>query len=142
MASERERGQALALTAVVFAFVLLPLMALLFDGARLYHIRTRLATATDAACEDAAYSAADYAAYRDTGTVTYRPGWYVIGVAHSTFQNTLSEQYRMRYAAAILVEPDYVDAVVHCTASASVPLLMLPVTDTLSVSTESAIRFR
>ncbi len=49
----------MAWTAVFLAFVVIPLMALVADGARMFYVRGRLQTATDAACEDAAWSAAD-----------------------------------------------------------------------------------
>ena len=63
--SPLEAGQSMAWAAVFLAFVLVPLLTLVVDGGRLFYVRLRLQTAVDAACEDAAWSAADRRAFRD-----------------------------------------------------------------------------
>lgn len=142
---ERERGQSLIWFAMFTAFIVVPLMALSMNYAHLARIASRLQTATDAACEDAAYSAVDYAAYRDSGEVTFRPGWYVVSVAQSTFWNVLSDHYRADFSPALSVSPNYAAAAVSCTSTAIVRLypLGLPfgVTKTLVRQSTSAIRF-
>ena len=62
-----EGGSSLAWTAVFLITVLLPLMLLIVDGARLLYIRGRLQTAADAACEAAAWEAGDRPEYINTG---------------------------------------------------------------------------
>jgi uncharacterized membrane protein len=72
----------MAWTAIFLATVLLLLMLFVIDGSRLLYVRGRLQTATDAACEDAAWAAGDRPNYMDTGQtrlgnnwVRVLPGW-------------------------------------------------------------------
>ena len=94
-----EQGSSMAWTAVFLTTVLLPLMLLVIDGSRLLYIRGRLQTATDAACEDAAWVAGDRLKYIDTGQTQFGNDWYVIDVAQNTFAATLSERTRMVFIA-------------------------------------------
>jgi len=62
----REGGYSMAWWAVIFAFVLLPLMSLAIDITRLLFVRTDLQTSVDAACEAAAL-AGDARVFNATG---------------------------------------------------------------------------
>jgi hypothetical protein len=119
-----EQGQSLAWTAVVLSFLLLPLITAVADGGRLLLVRNRLQTATDAACEDAAWSAADYETFRASGVTTFQKNWYWIGRAQATFNQTLGDQNVLRYAAWVDITPDHDQAYMNCRAMAQVPLLM------------------
>lgn len=141
-----EQGSSMAWTALVLAFLLLPLMTLLVDGGRLLTIRNRLQTAADAACEDAAWSAADFAEFRSSGKTSFQHNWYWIGRAQATFHQTLSEQAALEYSASIDIQPDFDSAYMNCSARARVPLLSgggavaSPVV--LHAGSASRIRFR
>ncbi len=136
----------MAWTAVFLSVMLMPLLMMIADGGRLLHVRNRLQTATDAACEDAAWSAADFAAYRDSGTTTFEINWYWIGRAQSTFQQTLFDQDSVQYTAWVQIVPDYANAIMNCQAAASVPLMVTADTlaspVTIQTTSHSRIRFR
>lgn len=138
-----ERGSSMAWTAIFLAFVLLPLMALVVDGSRLFYVRGRLQTALDAACEDAAWSGADYAAFRQTGEARLLSNMGpVIARAQGIFQITLGDSGRVNFTASAAILPDFANAQVHCTAQASVPLSVLlgsPVS--IPAQSVSAVRF-
>lgn len=121
--NRREKGQSMAWTAVVMAFVVLPLLTLVVDGGRLYYVRLRLQTATDAACEDAAWSAADRRVFRDTGVTTFQYNWYPVAMAQNTFHQTLGEQAVADYSAVVVIRPDYFNARMNCQGQATVSLL-------------------
>ena len=121
--SRREAGQSMAWAAVFLAFILIPLLALVVDGGRLFYVRLRLQTAVDAACEDAAWSAADRRAFRDNGVTTFQNSWYPIALAQNTFNQTLGEQAMIGYTAVVTIRPDTQNARMSCQAYASVPLL-------------------
>jgi len=140
-----EQGSSMAWTAIFLSFLLVPLMTMIVDGGRLLSVRNRLQTATDAACEDAAWSAADYRACRDSGDTTFEINWYWIGRAQSTFNQTLGEQATVQYSAWINIVPDFNTAYMNCSSAASVALLSgagitSPVT--IRASSSSRIRFR
>ena len=118
-----EIGQSMAWTAVVLAVIVLPLLTLVVDGGRLYFVRARLQTAVDAACEDAAWSAADKRTFRDSGVTTFQTTWNQIAAAQDTFYQTLGERSAADYAASVAISPDYANARMTCQAQASVPLL-------------------
>lgn len=145
LARDTQRGSSLAWTAVLLSVVLVPLLTLVLDGARLYTIRTRLQTAVDAACEDAAWSAASRRIYTASNADTLDDNWYVIAVAQNTFHQTLGESGAMRFSASAVISPDYAHARVTCTAAAFVPLVTAgglvysPVT--IEVVSASRIRF-
>ena len=118
-----ERGSSLAWTAIFLAAVVLPLMTLVFDGARLFYVRGRLQTATDAACEDAAWSGADYRAFRDSGETRFLPDLGgVLAGARSTFDGTLGDRSRVNFSASVAITPDFNQVVMRCNSLASVPL--------------------
>ena len=135
----------MAWAAVVIAFIVLPLLTLVVDGGRLYYVRLRLQTATDAACEDAAWSAADRRAFRDSGVTTFQYNWYPIAMAQNTFHQTLGEQTIADYSAVVNIRPDYFNARMNCQAQASVPLLtaggLLYSPATITTTSISKIRF-
>ncbi|NUM44039.1 MAG: Tad domain-containing protein [Anaerolineales bacterium] len=140
-----ERGSSMAWTAVFLAFVVIPLMALVADGARLFYVRGRLQTATDAACEDAAWSAADRRVFRETGKTTFDDDWYIIALAQNTFNQSLSDQAVKQFSATVVISLDPASLLATCSSVANVPLMTTlglafsPVTiDAYSVST---IRF-
>ncbi len=127
------------------AFVVLPLLTLIVDGGRLYFVRQRLQTAVDAACEDAAWSAADRQAFRDSGVTTFQTNGFSIGLAQNTFQQTLGEQAAANFSAGVTISPDYANARMNCLAQASVPLLtaggLLYSPAAISATSISKIRF-
>ena len=138
-----ERGQALlAWAAVLLFFVVLPLTALIADGARLFFVRNRLQTALDAACQDGAWSAADRVHFRETGTATFLPAGEVVSIARSTFYTVLVELGSAHYNASITVQPNYDQLRVACNGQAQVPLLILDRTVSIEAVTASSIRFR
>jgi len=140
-----EIGQSMAWTAIVMAFVVLPLLTLVVDGGRLYYVRQRLQTATDAACEDAAWSAADRRVFRDTGVTTFQYNWYPVAMAQNTFHQTLGEQAVADFSAVVVIRPDYINALMTCQGLASVPLLtaggLLYSPASISATSVSKIRF-
>ncbi len=102
----------------------LPLLTLVVDGGRLYFVRQRLQTAVDAACEDAAWSAADKRTIPgDSGVTTFQTTSTQIAAAQNTFYQTLGERSAANYSARVGINPDYANARMICLAQASVPLL-------------------
>ncbi len=138
-----ERGSSLAWTAIVLAAVFLPLMALVIDGSRLFYVRGRLQTAADAACEDAAWSGADYRAFRDTGATQFVPNLGgVLAQARGTFDNTLGDRSRVNFTAAVSIVPDLAHVSMRCSAIATVPLTVgLGAPVSIYAQSVSAIRF-
>ena len=135
----------MAWTAVFLSFVLIPLLALLVDGGRLFYVRLRLQTAVDAACEDAAWSAADRRAFRDQGVTTFLSDGSSMTAGQTTFQQTLGEQSEADFSAGVSIIPDYTNARMNCQATARVPLLtaggMLYSPVTISAASVSKFRF-
>jgi len=138
-----ERGSSTAWTAIFLAFVLVPMLALVIDGSRLFYVRGRLQTAADAACEDAAWSGADYRTFRNTGQNRFVTNMgAVIGQAQSTFINTLGDRSGINFSAGVAITPDYARMTVFCSANASVPLaVMLGSTVSVRAQAMSAARF-
>jgi uncharacterized membrane protein len=141
-----EQGSSLAWTAVFLITVLMPLMLLVIDGSRLLFVRGRLQTATDAACEDAAWAAGDRPNYIDTGQTRLSNDWYVIEVAQNTFVSTLNERTRMAFIPQLGVTLDSTNNQILCSATAEVPVFFNAVgvapQVNLSSNTIAAIRFR
>ena len=139
-----ERGSSLAWTALVLSIILIPLLTLITDGGRLLTVRSRLQTATDAACEDAAWSAADYRTFRESGEVTFEQNYVWIARAQTTFYQSLNDQNRLGYAAFIHVTPDFHSDLMSCSSSAQVDLLSGAglVGSPLTISTASVSRIR
>jgi uncharacterized membrane protein len=141
-----ERGSSMAWTAVFLITVLLPLMLLVVDGSRLFYIRGRLQTATDAACEDAAWAAGDRPIYIDTGDSRIGNEGYAVQVAQSTFASTLKERDRVSFSSQFSISFDHSTNQVLCSAVAQVPVLfsavgVAPQVD-VPTRTSAAIRFR
>jgi hypothetical protein len=138
-----ERGSSLAWVAIFLAAVVIPLLALVIDGSRLFYVRGRLQTATDAACEDAAWSGADYRVFRDTGQARFVPDMGpVIGQAQRTFSSTLGDGSSVNFTASAAIVPDFARVLVRCNASASVPLaVMLGAAVNIRAQAVSAVRF-
>ena len=136
-----QRGSTLAWTAVFLGLVLVPLLMLIGDGARLLYVRARLATATDAACENAAWSTAG------------RPNWQwysddrflqtaLLQAAQTTFYQMLAEQNKVQYTPALSVSLDSTHTIVACSAQARVPLLVtLGQEVTMRVRVNARMRF-
>lgn len=137
-----EIGGSMAWTAIFFAFVLVPILILAIDGARVIRVKARLQTALDAACEDGAWSAADRDGFRESGSTGFDQSWQVWGAAHTTFQNVLREQAIMHYSPNMRLFPDYANAMLNCDAQAAVPLAVLQQTIHITASSQSAIRFQ
>ena len=149
MALKRNRteyGSSMAWTALVLSMILVPLLTLVTDGGRILFVRNRLQTATDAACEDAAWSAADFRAWRDSSTTTFETNYYWLARAQSTFYQSLSDQGTIQYSAYVSIFPDYVGAFMNCSSSAQLPLLsgagLVASPVTVNATCSSRIRFR
>lgn len=141
LASRHEKGLSLAWTAVLFAFVLVPLMVLTLDGTRLFYVRSHLQTATDAACEDAAWSGADIVTYQQTGVTQFRTDWYPLAVAQATFANVTADAGLVRYNPVVHVILDTPSLSAQCSAMAGVPLLVGTGTVTVTAASVSSLRF-
>ncbi len=141
-----EAGSSMAWTAIFLATVLLPLMLFVIDGSRLLYVRGRLQTATDAACEDAAWAAGDRPNYIDTGQTRLGNNWYVVGVAQNTFTRTLGENTRMAFTPLLSVTLDYPNNQIWCSATARVPVIFNGVGVAAQVNVRanatSGVRFR
>ena len=136
----------MAWTAIFLATVLMPLMLFVIDSSRLLYVRGRLQTATDAACEDAAWAAGDRLNYIHTGQTRLSNGGVVIGVAQNTFARTLDESTRMAFTPLLSVTLDYANKRILCSATARVPVIfnavgVAPQVD-LRANAISAVRFR
>jgi len=138
-----ERGSSLAWVAIFLAAVVIPLLALVIDGSRLFYVRGRLQTAADAACEDAAWSGADYRFFRDSGQTRFVPDMApVIGQAQRTFSSSLGDRSSVNFSASAAIVPDFARVLVRCNASASVPLaVMLGAAVNIRAQAVSAVRF-
>lgn len=123
--AERERGSSLAWTAVLLSVVVIPLMLLVGDGARLYYVRSRLAQATDAACEDVSWSISDRATWQRIRDDRYLQNWYLVGVAQNTFYQMLEEKRAVKYYPGLSLRLDWENGQAECRAQARVPLTML-----------------
>jgi uncharacterized membrane protein len=141
-----ERGSSMAWTAIFLTTVLVPLMLFVIDGSRLLYVRGRLQTATDAACEDAAWAAGDRPNYTDTGQTRLGNNWYVVGVAQNTFTRTLSESDRMAFTPLLSVTLDYANRQILCSATSRVPVIFNAVGVAPQVNVRAnaiaAVRFR
>jgi uncharacterized membrane protein len=141
-----ERGSSLAWTAVFLTSLLLPLMLLSVDDTRLLYVRGRLQTATDAACEDAAWLVGDRRVYLESGLSQFGDPLNALQQAQSTFSSTLDERSRMVFSASLSITLDDSLDQVLCTAMASVPILISGSGTGLQVnipaSAVTTIRFR
>ncbi len=140
--AEWERGSSLAWTAVFLAAVVLPLMILIGDGARLYYVRSRLAQATDAACEDASWSVSDRLAWQRIRDDRYAANWYLVGQAQNTFYQMLAEKAVVKYYPTLSVRLDWDNGRAACVAQARVPLTMTAGREvTVRVAVNARMRF-
>jgi Flp pilus assembly protein TadG len=136
----------MAWTAVFLMTVLMPLMLLIVDGSRLLYIRGRLQTASDAACEAAAWFAGDRSYYQDTGLIRIENEGKATAMALYTFTSTLLDRDRMSFSAQLSVYFDHTLNNIQCLAVAQVPVLfstggIAPQVD-IPAETLSTIRFR
>jgi len=122
---ERERGSSLAWAAVFLAVVVLPLMLLVGDGARLWYVRTRIAQAADAACTDVSWSVGDRLTWQRLRDDRYLADWYLVGRAQNTFYQMLAEKGTVGYVPSLALTLDWENARVQCRAQARVRLMML-----------------
>ncbi len=141
-----ENGSSMAWTAIFLVMVLMPLLLLVIDGSRILYVRGRLQTATDAACEDAAWAAGDRPYYTKTGQTRLDPNGIVVGAAQSTFARTLGESTRMAFSPSLSVTLDSAGNQISCSATARVSVLFnaAGVAPQVSVqaNTITAVRFR
>jgi hypothetical protein len=129
-----EHGYSMAWYAVVFAFVLLPLMSLAIDITRLLYVRNDLQTSVDAACE-AAGLAADVSYFNRTGIQRIHPG-LAVSYAAQAFSYAASEAGLSRYSAALTAVSVISETEVACAAHASVQTF-ISITPSLSVNVQS-----
>lgn len=137
-----ERGSSLAWTAVFLSVVVLPLMLLVGDGARLYYVRSRLAQAADAACADVSWSVGDRLTWQRIRDDRYTANWYLVGRAQNTFYQMLAEQTAVRYVPSLAITLDWDNARAQCRAQGRVRLTMLPNREvTVRVTANAKLRF-
>ena len=138
-----ESGQALIWTAVVFLFLLVPLLVLVVDGLQFWRIRNQLQVAADAACEEAAYVGADRRAYRENGVQQFGDTGTARTDAISTFYATLFNADALQYGPTISIAFDNGAGSAICNARADVaPMISaFASTITIAVEAESEIRF-
>lgn len=141
-----EHGSSLAWSAIFLLTVLVPLMQLVSDGSRLLYVRGRLQTATDAACEDAAWLVGDRREYLMSGETGFSNPGLTLEKAQSTFTSSLAEASRMAFSAGLDIVFDEAGRQVLCTARATVPVLfavgdVAPRVE-IPASASAAIRFR
>ncbi|BAJ64158.1 MULTISPECIES: hypothetical protein [Anaerolinea] len=121
---ERERGSSLAWTAAFLGLVLIPLLMLVGDGARLLYVRGRLAQATDAACEDVSWSISDRTTWQRIRDDRYLQNWYLVGRAQNTFYQMLEEKSAVKYSPSLSLRLDWENGQAECRAQARVPLMV------------------
>ena len=138
-----EAGQSLLWMTFVFMFVLVPLLILVVDGIQFWRIRNQLQTATDAACEEAAYVAADRRAYRDSGVVRFANTGQAKAEAAKTFHVTLHNTDAFRYSPSIQIGFENGVPSAVCSATASVQPMISALAPSISIqaASESEIRF-
>ncbi len=85
------RASSLAWTALLLGFVLMPLMALVIDGLRLFYADARLQVATDAGCEAAVQVAFEDGvdAFKQTGVKRMKWSPRALQVGRAMFLRTL-----------------------------------------------------
>jgi len=137
-----EAGQSLLWTTFVFMFVLVPLLVLVVDGIQFWRIRNQLQTATDAACEEAAYVGADRRAYRDSGVVRFGNTGQAKADATKTFYTTLHNTDAFQYSPSIQIGFDSGVPSAKCSASASVQPLISALAPSITILTESESEIR
>ena len=132
------RGDMVAWTAIVVAFLALPLSSLSIDIVRGMYVRTHLQTAADAACQAAA-DALDVQAFRSSGVRQIKPG-----LAHSqavaVFAATLADSGKVQFSPALsvtLLSP----TIAYCKASAVVDRF-LPLTPAMTAVVETTSEMR
>ncbi len=121
-----EQGSSLAWAAVFLAVVVLPLMLLVGDGARLWYVRTRIAQAADAACTDVSWSVGDRLTWQRIRDDRFAANWYLVGRAQNTFYQMLAEQTAVKYVPSLALTLDWENARVQCRAQARVRLNLVP----------------
>ena len=134
-----ENGYSMGWYAMVFAFVLLPLMSLAVDITRLLYVRNDLQTSVDAACE-AAGLAADTATFNRTGEQRIHPGLaasYALQAFHASAVEAGLMDYHASLTAVSLLSPTEVG----CVAQASVKTF-IRITPALNVEARSMAKMR
>jgi hypothetical protein len=135
-----ENGYSMGWYAVVFGFVLLPLMSLAVDITRLLYVRSDLQTSVDAACE-AASLAADTAYFNLTGEQRIHPG-LAASSASQAFRASAIEAGLMRYSPALTAVSVLSSTQVACVAQASVkPFIRVTPALHVEVRAQAKMRF-
>ena len=137
-----EAGQSLLWMTFVMMFVLVPLLVLVVDGIQFWRIRNQLQTATDAACEEAAYVGADRRAYRDSGVTRFGDIGQAKADATKTFYTTLHNAGALQYDPAIQIRFDNGVPSAICNSVASVQPLISALAPSISIQTESESEIR
>ncbi|MCD4751956.1 MAG: hypothetical protein K8R40_02680 [Anaerolineaceae bacterium] len=113
-----ERGQSMALFAIMLLFVFLPLLAIAMNFPKAIYVRVQLQAATDAACEAAA-QAVDYAAFQNAGDAQIDLGTGS-GWAYREFIQSVINADIVEYSPSLNSIYRVSPLVVECNASASV----------------------
>ncbi|HFC08254.1 MAG TPA: hypothetical protein ENJ54_00125 [Chloroflexi bacterium] len=127
-----ERGSALAWTAAVLAFVVLPLIALLLDGARLFYADTRLEDATSAACEALAQASIyeQVRQFQQTGKLEPKVTYTSRRAAVAVFTQDLQGDPVLQLAHTTL-RISTVNGLPQCAATSTVKAMFMPYTSHL-----------
>jgi len=131
-------GDMFAWTAVVVAFLALPLSSLSIDIVRGMYVRTHLQTAADAACQAAADDL-DVQAFRSIGVWQIKPG-LARSQAAVVFAATLADAGKVKFTPSLSVgflSP----TIAYCQASAAVDRF-LPLTPTMRAVVETTSEMR
>jgi uncharacterized membrane protein len=134
-----EHGYSMGWYAMVFAFVLLPLMSLAVDITRLLYVRNDLQTSVDAACE-AAGLAADTAYFNRTGEQRIHPG-LAAAYASQAFRASAVEAGLMEYSATLTAVSVLSPTEVGCVARANVKTF-IRITPALNVEVRTRAKMR
>lgn len=100
MVSRSERGQTLALMAMILPLVVLPLIALVVESGRWFYVRENLQVAVDAASAAAASQAWDTQAFVDSGEVVFDSA-QAASQAQAVFAQVVADAGLVRYAPTL-----------------------------------------
>jgi len=138
---KKERGSALAWTAMVLAVLVLPLTLLLIDGARLLYADIRLQDATDAACEALAQESLyeQVQQFQQNGEIIPRLTYRSRLAANTMFVQIIQDDPVLKDAYPML-NLSTVNGLPLCTATASVQALFLNYTTHLQATSVPSAR--
>lgn len=138
MAHRSERGQALALVALIFPLVVVPLIALVVESGRWFYVRENLQVAADAASAAAASQAWDTQAFVDSGEIVFDSA-QSSDQARTVFAQVVADAGLVRYTPIITMfsineDDDTVSVDAQASVQTIIPLAPSVVIHVSSVS--------